>query len=252
MGQPLTAESEPVNLLMYGNGGTGKTTHLAHMSSLGKVLIVNAENGVKARALDRQGVSVDNIEVFPAPGETLTVDTLQAEWLRVREALNDDPDAYAGFVLDSVTEIYKHLLDPVQAAGEEKAERGGKRDTRSEYGEVNEQVRKLIRRCRDLPCHFGVSALERREVDEQDGSVAYWPSITPGLQGDLFGWHDIVCHTEVVQVGDTEQYRGSFRPIGKYRSKDRFGVLPKVLVNPTFDRILAYVEEELRLLDATS
>src|SRR5208282_5542406 len=165
-----------------------KTTHLAHMADGGRVLIVNAESGVKRRALERCGVDVDNIEVFPAAGEQLTVESLQAEWLRVREALNKDPDAYAGFVLDSVTEIYKHLLDPVQTAGEEKAERTGKRDTRSEYGEVNEQVRKLIRRCRDLPCHFGVSALERREVDEQDGTVAYWPSITPGLQGDLFGW----------------------------------------------------------------
>jgi len=246
MAQALTAMTEPLNVLYYGDGGTGKTTHLAHMADLGKVCIVNAESGVKRRALERSGVNVDNIEVFPEPGEKLTYESMEAEWLRIREALDKDPSAYVGWIWDSLTEIYKVLLDDVRTVGQAWMDKTGKkRDSREDYGEMGDQVRKLIRRGRDLPCHFGACALERRDVDESDGTVAYRPSITPALMTDLYGWFDLVCHTSVIEVGDTEQYRGLFKPLGKFRGKDRYKVMPRQLVDPTFDRVLAYVEESL-------
>lgn len=246
MAQALTSIDEPLNVLYYGDGGTGKTTHIAHMADLGKIRIVNAESGVKRRALERSGVNVDNIEIFPEVGEKLTYETLEADWLEMREALHKDPTAYVGYSWDSITEIYKVLLDDVIAAGQVVSDRTGKkRDPREDYREMSDQVRKLVRRCRDLPCHFAASALERRDVDDSDGSVAYRPSITPGLQTDLYGWFDLVCHTSIAEVGEFEQYRGLFKPLGKYRGKDRYKVMPKQLVDPTFDRVLAYVEESL-------
>lgn len=249
MAQPLTDAREPINVLYYGDGGTGKTTALASMANLGPTLIINAESGVKARPLARQGVDISNIEVFPAPGEEISFDSLEAEWLRIREALNKDPDAYAGVVWDSITEIYKALLDKVVAGAVVKADRAGReRDRffidRADYGVMTEQVRSLVRKYRDLPCHFGVSALARREQDD-DGSVTYQPAITPALQNDLVGWVDTVCVTSVALVGQEEEYRGLFRPHNKYRGKDRLGALPKWLVDPSFDRIHQYVEGEL-------
>lgn len=249
MAQPLSDTREPINILFYGDGGTGKTTDLAAMANLGKILIVNAESGVKASALRRNGIDVSNIEVFPGPGEEITFDALEGEWKRVREELNEDPEAYVGVAWDSVTEIYKALLDNEVAKAIKRAERKGvEREpffiAREDYGVMTEQVRSLVRKYRDLPCHFGVSALARREQDD-DGSVTYQPAVTPALQNDLVGWMDIVCVTSVALVDGEDEFRGLFRPHSKFRGKDRLKIMPKWLVNPTFDRVAAYVEEEL-------
>src|SRR5690625_6908794 len=40
-------------------------------------------------------------------------------------------------------------------------------------------------------------------------------------------------------------YRAVTHNSGRYRSKDRYGLLPQVLVEPTFTRIHQYLQEEL-------
>jgi hypothetical protein len=84
---------------------------------------------------------------------------------------------------------------------------------------------------------------------DPDGRVVYMPAVTPGLQNDLIGWVDVVCHTDTIIVEGEEVYMGLFRNRGKFRGKDRFKVIPRQLVDPTFDRILQYVDGELVLDD---
>ena len=241
----LTDTDEGLSVLWYGDGGTGKTSHMAALANVGRVLIVNAEKGVKRRALKRLGIKVENIEVFPIGDETITYESLEREWLRVREALNADSDAYIGFLIDSATQVYNILLEHASTVIEEWEEHTGKKaDPRKKYGDANDQLRKLFRKAMDLPCHFGASALERRDQDD-DGVVVYRPSIPPGLMKDVYGWFDLVGHTTLEMVGEYEQYRGMFKPIGKYRGKDREGVMPRVLVTPSFDRVIEYAEETL-------
>jgi AAA domain len=249
----LTDLKEPVNLLYYGDGGTGKTTDLAAMANLGPILYVNAESGIKARALRKLGIKVENIEVYPdhEAGEAISFDGLEAEWKRLLAALTKNPKSYVGVVWDSSTEIHKALLDDIVISSVARADRAGKERDRffidlKDYGIMTEQVRNLMRKYRDLPCHFGVSALMRREQDD-DGAVTYQPAITPKLQNDLIGWMDIVCVTSVAQMNDggDDEYRGLFRPHSKYRGKDRLHALPKWLIDPYFDRVVSYVEEKV-------
>jgi len=253
MPQQLKDVREPVNALFYGEGGTGKTTDLAFMANLGKVLVINAESGVKAGPLEALGVEIENIEVFPGEGEELDYDSLEGEWLRIREELNEDPDAYAGVFFDSITEVQAALKDRTVIAAVDRANKAGRERSRwvvdqDNWREVNEQCRALIRRFRDLPIHFGMSALQRRESDD-DGSVSYQPAVTPGLQSDLNLWVDVTCHTSTVVVDGETEYRGLFAPHSKWRGKDRTGKLPKWLVDPTFDRIVAYRDGELEAED---
>lgn len=245
-GIPLSSVKEPLNALYYGDGGTGKTTHICHMAERGKVLVFNAEQGLKSRALQRNGVKVENIEVYDG---AYTYAGILAEWRRLVVELTDDPEAYAGVIWDSMTEIVKSVLeDVVQKAVVKDIAKGKERDEHftalEDYGVMTEQVRKLVRKYRDLPCHFGVSALERRDVDQNDGKVVYRPAMTPGLITDVYGWFDVIIHTEVENFGE-DQYCGLTKPLGKFRGKDRYKILPKVLVDPTFERMLQYVEEEL-------
>jgi hypothetical protein len=245
----LTDSRDPLRILYYGDGGTGKTVSMCGMAHLGPILVINAENGLKLRALRNQGVPVENIELWPPPGEPILYSTLEEEWLRIRELLHTEPDAYAGVVIDSVTELTIRLLDEVRTAANAKAQRTGRaRDEWSielaDYGVMTEQVRWLMRRFTDLPCHLAMSALARRDQDH-DGQVAYGPAVTPALQINLRGWMDLVCWTSVGVVGDEEEYRGCFRHHGKYEAKDRYDATPKWLIDPSFDRVLAYVNGEL-------
>ncbi len=156
-------------------------------------------------------------------------------------------------VWDSVTDIHKKVLDQVVAAGAAKAEAKGKpREPFAielqDYGVMSEQIGLLLRRFRDLPCHFGVTALERRDTDD-DGKVVYRPAVTPALSGALQGWMDMVIVTSVADMSGEDEYRGLSRPVGKYRGKDRFGVLPRYLIDPTFDRVWSYIFEEMKVDD---
>jgi hypothetical protein len=247
VGIKLEDIDEPTNVLYYGDGGTGKTTDVASMANLGPVIIVNAEAGLKAKALRARGVDVSNIEIWPEPGQAITFDGL--EELHLECLRRCEKGKLAGVAWDSITEIHQALLAQATAHLTARAERAGKERDRfsielADYGLMTEMVRTLVRRFRDLPCHFAITALAKRQQDD-DGTVSYVPAVTPALVNDLIGWVDIVAHTTVGAVGEREEYRGLFRAVGKYRGKDRLGLLPKYLVDPTFDRIVAYVDEEL-------
>jgi hypothetical protein len=251
--QPLSDAPEFLNILWYGEGGTGKTTDLCSMAKLGKIWVANAESGLKARALRSHGIPIENIEVFPGPGEVISYDGLEKEYFRIREELHNDPTAYVGVGWDSITEIQQALKDIAVEGSVARAHRAGRERSRwvvdqDNWREVNEQCRQLVRRFRDLPCHFGATALSRRE---QDGSsqVTYQPGVTPGLQNDLVGWVDMVCHCSMSIVDGDEEYVGLFRPHGLYRGKDRDRTMPKWVINPTFDRVLEFDQGGLTLDD---
>jgi hypothetical protein len=235
---------------LYGLQGGGKTTDVASMAKLGKIVLINAESGLKPKTLARSfDIPVANISIH----SDISYEGLDALYWELKAEFDDDPDAYIGLGLDSVTEIQKLMLERLVDAGKIKADRKGMvregfQAQRDEYGEVTEQLRRLIRKFRDLPCHVAIAALERRDQDD-DGTVKYGPAVTPAIQNDLVGYLDILCHV-VVEVAPGwnpvgEAFIGQFRRGGKYNVKERFNLIPARLINPTMDRIIAYVNEDL-------
>lgn len=247
----LSVEDEKINLCYYGPEGTAKTTNAAYMAHLGRVLYINAEGGLIARRLKRLGVPIENIKIWPDPdsGETVSFQGIEDLFWNLKGDLLADKDSWAGVVWDSATEITAAILEDVVASQVEKAERAGKsRDPFftdiADYGTMATQVRQLLRKFRDLPCHFVLTALERRDTDD-DGQVAYGPAVIPSLMSDIAGYVGILIHTEVKEIGGEQIYTGRTATGTKYRAKDRFGVLPKNMATPTFDRVVAYMNEDL-------
>lgn len=253
MPKPLEDVDEPISLLYYGDGGSGKTTDLFHAALYGKMWVANSETGVKARAVKQWGISLDNFELFPGDDERITFESLENEWKRLRELLHADPAAIFATGWDSVTETQAIMKDHEMASRFVKVSKRGLDADRfvmdqDNWRTVNEECRQLIRKFRyELPCHFIMTALERTDKDKGSGRVTVQPAVTPGLQNDLIGWVDIVCHTRTIMVGDEEVYMGLFRNSGIYRGKDRYKLIPRQLVNPTFDRLLKYYQGELTL-----
>jgi hypothetical protein len=119
---------------------------------------------------------------------------------------------------------------------------------RDDYGVMSNQLRGVLRDLRDLPCHLVITALER--VDD-DGTVG--PAISPALAHDVLGYADLTLRFRATlhATGEDEdqalaEFRALTRPGARTRAKDRFDMTPRVLVEPTFPRILGYVRGEIQ------
>lgn len=242
MALPILGEDEEfVNVLYYGDGGSGKSTAAAHLAKLGTIIYIDAESGVKARPLKRLGVIVENIRRYKVE----SYKDLDDLYWSVKGMLDEDPNSVKGVVFDSMTEIQKKLMESIMVARHAKHSATMVSDEftadRDEYGKMTEQVRRMSRRFRDLDCHVVFVALAKREIDN-DGAF-YRPMLTPAFASDLAGYVDIVVYTEQQEgeESDPSRFVGTTRPIGRARGKDRFGALPPVLANPTMDRIIEYV-----------
>lgn len=247
-----------VNTLLYGREGSGKTTAGARLANLsshlpkgkGKVLVINSEGGLKLGPLRKRGVDTSRVVVWPDPKkhERVTHASLDKIHRRVKADLIKDPDSWAGVMFDSATEIHQAILDSVQQKRVKSIQnRGQDVDPDfvdiADYGTMSKLFRDVLRKFRDLPCHFVVTALERRDVDKDTGKPQYGPAVTPGLQADLLGYVDFVlmCKAE----DEDGPFRALSRANSRYRAKDRFDVLPKIMVDPFLDRVIGYVTGEL-------
>jgi len=225
----LSTQTTTVNALYYGEPGSGKTTSAAGLARLGKVIFVDAESGLKRQPLEALCVPIENIELHT----NVTFAALEELCRQLRAELARDPDAYAGVVLDSLSEIQRAVI--------EQDAPGRFRLTQGDYGENTQKMRLLCRHYRDLPCHVAFTTHVRRDEDD-DGEVHFGPALTPAVAGDLLGFVDMVCYARAIPRLDSDEpdYVGSFRPGRKFIAKDRFGALPPRLLSPTFDRILEY------------
>lgn len=247
IGSKLSDVATYLNVLDYGPPGTGKTTgalSLANLEEGKRVLLIDAEGGAKAPALRRQGINIDQVDIWPDTPSELTYDGIEEIQMDLRSS-----DEYIGVVIDSMTELNRRLLEDIVGAALAKAERLGKSRDRfqinlEDYGVVSNQLRTILRRFHSLPMHLVITALERRDVDD-DASVTYGPALGPSVSNDTMGLVDIVCYHAVETIGEQTFYTGLTSPARRRKAKDRFGVLPTKLIDPTTERMLKYVEGRL-------
>lgn len=271
--ESLEEAEEYVNALFYGEPGSGKTTNAASMAKLGGTIVyIDAEAGLKVQPMKRLAIPTDRILRYRVE----TFDDLQnlywqlkakleEQAARVAQAKKDGEEIPAeerakfviGVVFDSMTEIQKKLLEGITNARYAKsvaqAQRAGMvvqddpfSTDRDEWGRMTEMCRRVTRQFRDLECHTAFVCLDRREVDKEatEGGVFYRPALTPAFSTDLMGYVDVVIYTsreEVDDLHDESQFVGITTATGKYRGKDRYGVLPSAFPNPTFDRLVHFV-----------
>lgn len=240
----LADQTDVIRMMYYADPGKGKTTAMAHMAKLGRIIFIDAENRLKAAPLKRLGVPIENIE----PHKDISYGSLEQLSFSIRERL-DAGEPIVGLCWDSATETARAFTQSLVDRGVASASRAGKeRDPWStelkDWGDMTEQMRRTIRRFRDLPIHLAISCLANRDTDEE-GAVRIAPALTPAALRDFMGYMDLVLHCRMELVSDQEEYSAQCRPFGRWEAKDSFGVMPRILVNPTFDRVLAYVNGEL-------
>lgn len=193
-----------VKICVHGRAGAGKTWII---QTLPNPLVLSAESGMLTlRELDLHAVLIDSIDRLYAVYQWLSQG--RDEW------------QYKSVALDSISEIAEGCL--VQNKAQSK-------DGRRAYGEMNDEMTKLIKLFRDLPGrHVYFSAKQGYNQDEVTGVSRYGPDM-PGrtLTQNMPYLFDEVFSLEIGTDPNTGQHFRYLRTSHdlQYECKDRSGVL---------------------------
>lgn len=256
-------DAEHVRIAYYGINGSGKTTDLADMAHMGTVVAINGEQGFRRRRLQQLGIPVDNIEVAISESDPdlpgASFESLDKLFWGLKAELADNPKAVFGFLWDTATDSQKVMVDQTRAVERQRAVRKATREHTEYdqadmfidigwYGIHSQEMGKVLRQFRDLPCSWAIACQEeRRDADNKGKPPSIGPALTPAVQGDLMSYSDYVCRlsTAIDEETDETIFLGTFRTEGIAVAKDRDHVMPRPMVQPTFTRVYLYATGQL-------
>jgi hypothetical protein len=241
----ITLETIYVNLLVYGDPGVGKTTLAATAQdspAMSPVLIASAESGNLSIA--GRG-DIDEVPI----SSMLELEELAWAVAHADKSVRQ----YKTIVLDSGTELAAMSL---QEAVDRDRTRKGVTSTRTadmyeiqNYGESNNQMKRLTRMFRDLPVHVIMTALPKRtyprnvKVNADTEPVSVSVEFSPKLATAILGFMDF-CH--YMYKSDDESRHLLTQERGIYFAKSRGArfseAIGAVIDNPTmpffYERLL--------------
>lgn len=191
-----------VKLLVYGQAGAGKTTLI---KTLPNPVVLSAEGGLLSIA----DADIPFIEIS-------SIGSLYEAYQWLTES--DEAKAFESVALDSISEIAEVVL------AHEKADT---KDPRKAYGEMQDQMTKLIRAFRDLPGrHVYMTAKVEKSQDEM-GGILFAPSMPGNKIGQALPYFfDEVLAARVEKDADGNTQRAiQCESDGVWQAKDRSGKL---------------------------
>lgn len=208
-----------VKFLVYGQSGAGKTFLC---STLPNPIILSAESGLLTlRNFDLPFIEINSVD-----------DLIEAyEWATESK----ESQEFETIAIDSLSEIAEVLLSD---------EKSKSKDPRAAYGEMQDQLTKLIRKFRDIKGKnvFMTAKAEKSQTDT--GKILYSPSM-PGAkaaQGAPY-FFDEVLALRVEATGEDEVERMlQCRPDGMWLAKDRSDSLSKWEL-PNLSAIIQKIKE---------
>lgn len=231
-----------INLLIYGEPGVGKTRLAASackVPQMSPVLIADFEGGTLSLASD-----MPEVDIWPDPGEERRptwkdVDTLYGA------LYNKNP--YKTIIVDSLTETQKFAMSQIMRDVVAKdSERDPDVASLREWGKSGEQIRRMVRAFRDLPCHTIFTCLVSEDRDERTNSWKTRPGLPGKLKGEVAGYVDIVMYLYKKEVGPLSDREiktlALTQGTERQTAKDRSGKLPAIMEAPTMAMIYDMIQ----------
>jgi phage nucleotide-binding protein len=220
------------NIVIYGAPGVGKT-----------VLAAQAPKPCLLLDLDRGARYVTN--AAPVDPEGLSIATgikMEELWAMAENVALGKPFKYVSLVIDSLTELQNiHRGDLLQ-----------KRlaPTREEYRVNTEFIRRIIRMLQAAEDLTIVYTCLEREVEDTEGLLIR-PAITPALLRNVEAVVGVIVYLGMREVATGEEEGGSkleriavTQGTNKIRAKDRTGLLPTAVLNPTWETLFGNLYTE--------
>lgn len=235
--QPVAERDPYLNMLVYGHPGVGKTVLAGSASvvpEMSPVVFLDVEGGTFSLRK-----TYPNVEVVRV-----------TNWGQVQEIYNELYRGKTGFktiVLDSLTEIQRlSMLGIMGEVVREDSSRDPEVPSIREWGKNGEQTRRLVRAFRDLPMNTIFTALTIEEKDAKSGKMKSRPSMSGKLSMEVSGYVDL-CTYLYTNIKDEQVCRFMLAgSIDTHVAKDRSGLLPLVLEEPSMQRIhdIIFTEED--------
>jgi hypothetical protein len=237
---PVQQRSQFLNILVYGETGTGKTRFAGsadELPELRPVLVVDMEAGTET--LRHCYPKVDQVRV-----------SSWKEMQLVYDELHKGKHDYQTVVLDSLTEIQKfNMYDIMHTLIREHPERDPDVPSMREWGKSLEQTRRFVRAFRDLPMNSIFTALEKQDKNPQTGKVTILPSLPGKAASEIAAFLDLVLYYYVKRVGQGEDQVEKRLMLTKKTdgivAKDRTDKLPMIVTDPTLKTIYDYFTGKL-------
>lgn len=227
------------SLCIYGGPGTGKTTLAAssiEVPDMNPVLHLNIENGTQSVSGIYPDLEIIDIERFKQLQEVYN------ELYRGQDFNAQTCAGYRTVILDNVTEGQKKGMEHIFQA--EKLASQGINFTEfvmatfanGGWNQSSEQMRKMIRAFRELPCYVIIVAWEM-DIDKSESRHKWTPAFTAKLAGEMPGMVNDVYRLSLDRNGARVLQTGLTTDTV---AKDRTRKLPLRLENPTMKLIHDY------------
>lgn len=252
--KPVSLKDDGIKINLYGKSGTGKTTLACSFPK--KVLIIGFEDGTK---------SVHNVK-----GVEFVLLKESAELAEVIKYVNDH-DEYRTVVCDTASGLQDMVLKEILELDELPAQRSWGMAKQQQWGQCALQTKERLRSLLKLNINVIIVAQERDFNAEGNDDNLLMPYVASALSPSVVGWLnpacDYICQTfirnevkqEKVKVGTKVkvlqrktgkvEYCLRTYPDPVYTTKFRIpkgSVLPEVVVDPDFDKILSIIKGEYR------
>jgi hypothetical protein len=234
--QPVSESSPYVRALFYGRNGRGKTRAAAMGGGKTLVFDIN-EEGTR---------SIQNYkDVYRYPC---------SDWPSIAYGywyLKEGDHDYTTVVLDTWTQAQKLGMKQVlQEAEDRDPMRPPSTPDQRTWGKLAELMNGLTLDFRNLPMHVVFVCQERidKNADDEEGESTprTVPDLAPSIRGTVMSAVGIIgrVYKREVRVGEKGKTKTKWEPrmlVGDhedFESKDRTGVLPRVVRNPTLGTII--------------
>jgi hypothetical protein len=232
---------EWINLLLYGEVGTGKTYMIGTAEDdfrLRPVLVFDVEGGMTTlrKRSDVDVVSVRSIKELE--------DKYNKLYHSIRTGENGKPEIYYKTIgIDSLTELADLDMRGVMREAYKRRPETVDIDVPSprEWGIVRNHMRLIVRAFKDLPCHVVLTAGLGVTSDDSE-PAKFYPGFAGKLSREIPGFADIVGYYYAKNnMGKIDRY---MQVVGTNRvvAKDRTQALGQTVENPSLSMIWDLIE----------